>query len=110
MDSILLIGSVEATFKRLKSHLIRGGFQVVLLEPGELNRLDEMKQPFRLGILDATQEGRVSALVERLRSQSAVKELPLVVLLKESHLKEISLIPGLEDFLLAQRYAFDASQ
>ena len=97
----MLMGSAGSPLKQLKSFLVRRGFQVVLLETSELERAGELKERFRLGIIDATQEGRLSVLVDRIRSRNGAKELPLVVLLKESHLKELSVISGLEDFVIA---------
>ena len=87
--------------KRLKSHFVRRGFQVTCLETKELDRLDEIKDRFQLGLLDASREGRLSPVVDLLRSRPAAKELPLLVLVKEHHLKELPAVEGLEDFLMA---------
>ncbi len=101
MESILLIGAEAASLKRWKAHLVRRGFQVTCLETKELDRLDELKERFKLGVLDATQEGRLSLIVDRIRSRPTAKELPLLVLVKDQHLKELSTVGGLEDFLMA---------
>ena len=101
MEAILLIGTEGASLKKLKSHLIRRGFQAVFLEVNEIRRLEELKERFRLGILDAAVEARLSSLVDRIRATSGGKELPLLALIKEGHLSELPLIAGLEDFLVA---------
>lgn len=101
MEAILLIGPQAVSLKSLKSHLVKRGFQVVLLETGDLGSLEQVKERFRLGILDATGDGRLAPLVERVRAKDGAKELPLLVLLKEAHLRELPMISGLEDFLLA---------
>jgi len=101
MEAILLLSSEEAVLKRLKNQLVRRGFQVTTLELRDLDRLEEMKERFRLGILDASGEDRLSLLVGRLRSKAWAKELPLLVLIKEKQLKELPTVGGLEDFLLA---------
>ena len=85
MEAILLIGMEGASLKRIKSHLIRRGFQAVLLEANEIRRLEELKERFRLGILDAAGEPRLSPLVDRIRAASGGKELPLLALIKEGH-------------------------
>jgi len=102
MEALLLIGKEEASLKKLKSHLIRRGFQVVLLEMNDIRRLEELKERFRLGILDATAESRLSPLVDRIRASSGGKELPLLALIKEGHLNELPSVAGLEDFLVGQ--------
>ncbi len=102
MEALLLIGKEGAFLKKLKSHLIRRGFQAVLLEADEVRRLEELKERFRLGILDATAETRLSPLVDRIRASSGGKELPLIALIKEGQLNELPLVAGLEDFLVGQ--------
>ncbi len=101
MESILLIGSDDATLKRLKSHLIRKGFQAAALHGKELEGSKEPKGRFSAGILDATGEGRLTSQVDRIRAKPGFKELPLMVLLKEGQLQELSMVGGLEDFLVA---------
>jgi len=99
MESLLLVGSEAATLKRLKSHFVRRGFQVTALEADDLGRLEEGKERFSLGVLDASGSNRLSEWVERIRSKPVAKDLPLLVLTQESHLKELASISGLEDFL-----------
>ncbi len=100
METLLLIGSEEAGLKRLKSYLVRRGFRVSAFSVDELDRLEEVKDRFNFGLLDATAVGRLAELVARLRSQPPAKDLPLLVLLKPDHLRELPSISGLEDFLV----------
>ncbi|MBI3332628.1 MAG: hypothetical protein HYZ93_00860, partial [Candidatus Omnitrophica bacterium] len=101
MESLLLISAQKSVLKQMKAHLVRGGFQVTALEIAEMDRLEGSKERFRLGILDASSEGRLSLLVDQLRTSPGAKELPLLVILNEGHLKELSVVAGLEDFLIA---------
>ncbi len=100
MESILIISSAGSGLKRLKSHLVKCGFQAALLEPNDLDRLEGFKERFRLGILDSNGAARLADLVARVRSHPACKDLPLLVLLSEAHLKELSVVSGVEDFLV----------
>lgn len=100
METLLLIGSEEAGLKRLKSHLVRRGFRVTAFEVKELDRVGEVKDRFNFGVLDATAVGRLAELVAGVRGQPPTKDLPLLVLVKPEHLKELPSIGGLEDFLL----------
>ena len=99
MESILLIGSEEVTLRRLKSQLIRHGFHVTALEIEDFERMETLKERFVLGILDASELPRLSDLVDRIQRKPMCKELPLVVLIKEAHIKELSLLSKVEDFL-----------
>ena len=101
MESILLIGPEGPSLKRLKSDLLRRGFKVAALRTDELQQSEEMKERFSLCLLDATAEDRLTELVSRVRAKPPLKELPLLVLLKEGLLKELAFIGGLEDFVLA---------
>ena len=101
MESILLIGPELSSLKRWKGHLIRRGFQVTVLESTDLERVQELKGRFLLGFLDATGEGRLISQVDRVRAKPALKELPLLALLSEPQVKELSLVTRLEDFLVA---------
>jgi len=100
MESLLLIGSESSALKRLKAHLLKCGFKVTVLAADELKELEESKDRFSLGILDVSTEGRLTTLIDRVRSKPIAKELPLLILLKESHLGELSTVGGLEDFLI----------
>ena len=101
MESILLIGTQGAVLKQLKSQLIKSGFKVVSFGLDELKRLEEVKERFILGILDAVGEAHLAGLVEQVRARPVGRELPLVLLFKEAQLKEFQGIQGVEDFLVA---------
>ena len=101
MNSLLLIGQEEAMLRRLKSHLVRSGFQVTTLDTAELKQTENLKERFLLGIVDGTSAGRLADLVRQIRSKAVLKEAPLLILMKESHLKELSMLNGIEDFLVA---------
>ena len=53
MNSILLVGPEETTLRRLKSHLVRRGFHVTTLGADDLDHLEELKDRFVLGLVDA---------------------------------------------------------
>ena len=99
MDSLLLIGSDQAEVRRLKSHLLKRGFQVKWVGMDQLEKLEEGQGRFLLGILDATGFERLSELIRRVRESRPCKELPLIALVKEGHLKELASARGLEDFV-----------
>ena len=101
MDSILLIGEGSGDLKRLKSHLLKSGFHVVHVEPDELKRLEESKGRFLLGVVGGAGAVRLPEMVQRIRQQSPVEELPLLALVERPNLKELGQVQGLDDFLLA---------
>ena len=101
MESILLIGAEQPELRRLKSHLLKRGFQVKVQAADHLERLEEGRGRFLLGIVDATGSDRLADLVRRVRESGPCKELPLIALVKEGHLKELGSVRGLEDFVSA---------
>ena len=101
MESLLLIGSQGSTLKGMKSHLVKRGFQVTACEVEDLERLKEAKERFLLVILDAANSGRLSDFMIQVRSKISVKDLPFLVVVQEAHLRELTLLSGLEDFLVA---------
>lgn len=100
MDSLLLIGSGGAELKRLKAHLLKQGFHASVLEPRELDRLEESDERFILGIVDGTADPGLRECLAKVRAVRAGKELPLVALIQEGNLRELHSVKGLEDFLL----------
>ena len=101
MESILLMGSNEAVLKRLKGHLIKHGFRATMLGAGDLEKLEESKGRFILGIVDVEERGVLVNLVSAIRAKPVCKELPILLLLKNEHLKELPGVSGVEDFLIA---------
>lgn len=101
MESLLLIGSEGTSLKALKSHLVKKGFHVTACETGDLERLKESKERYLLSIVDATGTGRLSDFLSQIRSTPGLKELPFLAMVQEAHLREVTFIGGLEDFLVA---------
>ena len=101
MDALVLIGSDEAALRRLKAHLVRRGFRASAVMADELDRMEDAKERFLLGIVDGTGLPRVSDLIQKVRSKPACKETPLLIVMEESHLKELAALNGLEDFMMA---------
>ena len=100
MESLLLIGSQEPALKRFKAHLVKRGFRVTIVGFDELERLEEAKERFSIGLVHLAAAHRLGPSVDRLRSVAPIKDLPLVALLEEGHLKELRTVNGLEDFLV----------
>ncbi|MBI3318105.1 MAG: response regulator transcription factor [Candidatus Omnitrophica bacterium] len=100
MESLLLVGSDEARLKRIRTTLIKGGFRVSLQGIQDLNRLEESRERFSLGLLDVSGEDGVAAWVERVRSKVPAKELPLIVLVKQGQADELPGLGGVEDFVV----------
>lgn len=102
MDAILLVGTQGAELRRYRSHLLKKGFQVVAVEPEELERLEEEgKGRFLLGLVDATGAGRLLESIERVRRLPFGRTVPWMVLVKEGQLRELQGLEGLQDFLVA---------
>ncbi len=100
MDSLLLVGPHEAALKRLKSFLLKRGFQVLAVSSEE-ELQEEAKDRFSLGILEIGETKEpLAQWVERIRRVPAGKELPLLALVTLAHLKDLSQVQGLEDFLV----------
>jgi len=100
MESLLLVGSEVAPLKRLKSQLVKRGFNVTACELADLDRLESSKSRFALGVLDVGGAGRLSTMVAEIRDQEAVKDLPLMALIQQGQFQELEAVVGLEDFLI----------
>ena len=98
MDSLLWIGPQGPESKRIKAHLLKQGFHVLAADWDDLDRLEEGKGRFQLALLDVSIGGRLQPLLERIRSKTFGKDLPLVVLIKENQTQEMASLQGLEDF------------
>ncbi len=101
MDSLLWVGPQGPESKRIKSHLLKQGFQLTFAEFSELDRLEEGRGKFLLGLLDGTSTPRLKEAGEKLRAGSFGKDLPLILILREPQIKELTGLRGLEDFVLS---------
>lgn len=101
MDSLVMVGSDEAALRRLKAHFVRCGFRVSAVSGDDLDRLENAKEHFLLGIVDGTGVPHVSDLVQKIRGKPACKETPLLLLMKQADLKGLAAIHDLEDFMVA---------
>lgn len=101
MDALLWIGPQSSERKRMKDHLVQQGFQVTLAELEELGRLEEGKGKFLLAVLDGTALSHLREGIDKVRSRSFGRELPLLLLAREAQLKELRSLQGLEDFAVA---------
>ncbi len=99
IESILLVGELSADLKRLKAHLLKQGFRVFCAELDGLDDLQSGKQRFMACAWDAAGVVRLADGLNRLRSESAVKELPLMVLIKEGQIKDFLSQKGIDDFV-----------
>ena len=100
MDSLLWIGPQGPELKKMKGHLLKQGFQLSTAERSDLDRLGEGKGKFLLALLDGVSSPRLKEAVEEVRAHSFGKDLPVILLVRESQLKELAGLQGLEDFLL----------
>ena len=100
MESLLLIGPESPELRRLKSHLLKKGFQVRAGQIEELDRLCEREGRFSIGLLEAGKSERLQDLLRKIRGAPSCRELPLIALIRESQTKEMGSASGLEDFLL----------
>jgi len=100
MEALLLIGSEGADQRRLKSNLLKRGFQVLAGQVEDLDRLCEREGRFTLGLIESAKTERLQELVQKMRRNLACKELPLIALIQDSQLRELAAVPGLEDFLI----------
>jgi DNA-binding response OmpR family regulator len=96
VDTLLFIGPRGMEAQQLKAYLLRQGFHVRAIEADGLDRLEDNKVRFLLGILDAAAGLKLHQGIEQVRN----KELPLVALINESRLHEMGSLHGLEDFLV----------
>ncbi len=100
MDALLLIGPQGSELKRLKSHLLKQGFQAVSGDPEDLDRLAERQGRFLLGILAAGKGNPLQDLISRVRKSPACGDLPLVALVQQEQFKQLLTLRGLEDYLI----------
>ena len=98
MESLLLIGPESTDLRRLKSVLLKRGFQVLAGQPEDLDRLCERGR-FALGLLETAKSERLQELVQKVRLNSACKELPLIALSRQDQVRELGVAAGLEDFV-----------
>ncbi len=101
MNTLVLIGSDEAFLRQIKAHLVRAGFRVCMVDAGTLSRFDGLKEKCLLAVVDGTSAGRLADLVAQVRDKTSFKEIPLLVLMTESHMRELPLLNGIEDFLVS---------
>src|SRR5438045_3738902 len=101
MNTIALIGQDEASLRRLKTDLVKSGFHVMAIDAASLARFDGTKEACLLGIVDGTTAGRLADLVKQVRAKPFFKEIPIVVLMKESEVRELAHLNGIADFLVA---------
>ena len=101
MNTIVLIGSDEVSLRQIKGHLVRAGFRVSTVDADALARFDGLKEKCLLAVVDGTSAGRLADLVAQVRDKASFKEIPLLVLMKESHMRELPLLNGIEDFLVS---------
>lgn len=99
MESLLLIGPESGELRRLKSLLLKRGFQARTGQPAELERLCE-KGRFSLVLLECSSGERLQDLVQKVRRNSSCKELPLLALVRPDQLRELESAAGLEDFVV----------
>ena len=99
MESLLLIAPESADLRRLKSVLLKRGFQVLSGQAEDLDRLCG-KGRFALGLLETSKSERLQELVQKMRRNSACKELPLIAMVQEAQVRELGTAAGLEDFLI----------
>ncbi|MCM8811477.1 MAG: response regulator transcription factor [Candidatus Omnitrophica bacterium] len=100
MESLLLIESNGSSLKQVKSQFVRSGFRVVVCDAAGLERLDAGKERFLLIVADGTDSSRLAGTVAQVRSKPFLKEIGLVLLIKESQMKELGQLTGVEDFLI----------
>ena len=100
METLLLIGPDSTELRKLKSLLLKRGFQVRAGQVSELERLCEKEGRFSLGLLEIAQSDRLPELVQKVRGNSSCQEIPLIALIREHQLRDLRAAAGLEDFLI----------
>ena len=102
METLLLIGPDSPELRRLKSTLLRHGFQVKFVLAEELERFEsrERESRFALGLMETAKSERLQDLAQKVRRNSSCKELPLMALIRPDQMRELAATAGLEDFLL----------
>jgi DNA-binding response OmpR family regulator len=100
METLLLIGPDSPEIRRLKGTLLKHGFQAKFVSAEELERLHEKESRFALGLVETGKSERLQDLVQKVRSNSSCKELPLMALIRPDQLRELGTAAGLEDFLI----------
>lgn len=105
MESILLIGAGGPELRKLRSHLLRKGFQVTLTEPDRLESMGdgegkgEGEGRFLLVVLEAAGVPHLQILVDQVRRAPACREIPLMALIAPAQQGQLQQAQGLEDFL-----------
>ena len=99
METLLLIGPEGGDLQKLRSMLLKRGFQVRAGQSADLERLCEKESRFALGLVEAGPE-RLQDLVQKLRKNPSCKEIPLIALIHGSQVREMGSAAGLEDFLV----------
>ena len=100
METLLLIGPDNAEFQKLRSTLLKRGFQVKSGQVGDLEHLCERESRFALGLLEPSRPEDLRESVRKVRAHRACRELPLIALLRETRVRELAGAEGLEDFLV----------
>ena len=100
MESLLIIGPESVEFRKLRSALLKRGFQAIAGQATELDRLCEQAGRFALGLIEIPKAERIQEFLQRIRRNPACKELPLIVLVGDHQVKELGAVSGLEDFLI----------
>ena len=102
METLLLIGPDSPEIRRLRSTLLKRGFQVKFVSAEELERFEsrrERESRFALGLLEPAKSERLQDLIQKVRAHRACRELPLIALIREDQIRELPAASGLEDFL-----------
>ena len=100
MEALLLMGKVAPSLQRIKGFLIKRGFRVTVALADDLDRLEEKKERFSLGLLEVGLDEDLRECINRIRHVTILKELPLLALVTSHHLSGLNSVVGLEDFLV----------
>ncbi len=100
METLLLVGPENGDLQKLRSLLLKRGFQVRAGQAGDLERLCQKEGSFALGLVEASKAERLQDLVQKVRRNSSCKELPLIALIRPEQIRELGITSGLEDFLI----------
>ena len=100
MESLLLMGKDASSLQRIKGFLIKRNFRVMVALTDDLDRLEEKKERFSLGLLEVGLQEDLRECINRIRHVTILKELPLLALVASQHLSGLNSVVGLEDFLV----------
>ena len=100
METLLLIGPENGDVQKLRSPLLKRGFQVRAGQAGDLERLCQKEGAFALGLVEVFKSERLQDLIQKLRRNPSCEELPLIALIRPEQLRELGSSSGLEDFLI----------